>query len=369
MIERGKISSAQMAIMMNPTIIATVLLLVPAITAKNAEQDSWMSPIWAASIGFLTVYLAYKLNQYYPEQTLIEYCELILGKFIGKIVGALFILYYLHVTGIIVLEYGEFVLGTFLTHTPMMVICGVMVLVCTFAVYGGLEVIGRCSEIIVPFICLLYLLIFVLLIKDLNLQNLFPIMEKGPLPSFRGSIVPQSWFSEFILVSFFLPYLSDKEKGLKWGFISVGSVVFLMVLTNFTTILLFGKLTPDLTYPVMVAARYISIADFLEHLESVVMAIWVAGTFVKITVFYYSLTLGTAQLLKLSDYRPIVFPIGFLVLQVGIWSAYNLQDLAHFLGSSAAFYFISFQVVIPTILLTITFIRSKWQQKKGLMSG
>jgi spore germination protein KB len=145
-------------------------------------------------------------------------------------------------------------------------------------------------------------------------------MENGLISSFRGSVVPQSWFSEFILVSFFFPYLTDKEKGIKWGFISVFSVMFLMILTNLTTLLLFGNMTANLTYPVMVATRYISIADFLEHLESIVMAIWVAGTFVKITVFYYSLVLGTAQWLKLSDYRPIVLPIGFLLILFGIWS-------------------------------------------------
>ncbi|MDP4084985.1 MAG: endospore germination permease [Bacillota bacterium] len=369
MIEQGKISSAQMAIMMNPSILATVILLVPAITAKNAGQDSWISPIWASVIGYLTVLLAYMLNKLYPNQTLIEYCDLILGKFLGKVVGALFLFYYLHVTGIIVLEYGEFVLGTFLTHTPMIIICGSMMIVCAFAVYGGLEVIGRCSEIIVPVLCLLYLVIFLLLIKDLRIQNMFPIMEKGLTPSLKGSIVPQSWFSEFIIVSFFFPYLADKDKGLKWGFISVFSVMFLMVITNITTILLFGKLTSELTYPVMVAARYISIADFLEHLESIVMAIWVAGTFVKITVFYYSLVLGTAQYFKLSDYRPMVLPIGFLLVLFGIWSAPNLQELSHFLGTSAAFYFLSFQVGIPIFLLCIALVRVKWLQKKGSMSG
>ncbi|WML44225.1 endospore germination permease [Neobacillus sp. PS3-40] len=369
MIERGKISATQMAIMMNPAIMATVLLLVPAITAKNAKQDLWISPIWASLIGFLTVFLAYRLHKLYPNETLIEYSELILGKYLGKLIGAVILFYYLHVTGIIVLEYGEFVAGTFLPHTPMLVILGSMVIVCSFAVFGGLEVIGRCSEIIVPVVCLLYLFIFVLLLKDLHIQNMFPIMEGGLKSSFRGSVVPQSWFSEFILVSFFFPYLTDKEKGMKWGFISVFSVMFLMVLTNFTTLLLFGNLTAELTYPVMIAARYISVADFLEHLESIVMAIWVAGTFVKITVFYYVLVLGTAQLVKLSDFRPIVLPIGFLLILFGAWSAPNLQELAHFLSTSAAFYFLSFQVGIPIMLLSIALIRNKINQKKGSMTG
>lgn len=177
MIERGKISASQMAIMMNQAILATVLLLVPAISAKHAKQDIWLSPIWASLIGFLAVFLAYKLNKLYPKETLIEYCELILGKVLGKIIGAVYLFFYLHITGIIVREYGEFVSGNFLPHTPMLFIFGTMVLLCSLAVYGGLEVIGRCAEIILPVILVFYLIMCIMLFKDLDIKNMFPIME------------------------------------------------------------------------------------------------------------------------------------------------------------------------------------------------
>ncbi|MFC4799732.1 endospore germination permease [Neobacillus sp. GCM10023253] len=365
MLEQGKISPVQMALLMIPAIIATVLLLVPSITAKHAHHDLWLSPIWASGTGFFVVFLSYQLNKLFPKQTIIEYSEQILGKIFGKLIGGIFLFFYLHITGIIVREYGEFVSGAALFHTPMGVIIGTMVVVCSFAVLGGLEVMGRASEIIVPVVVLLYILLFILLIKDLEVNNLFPIMEKGIMPSLMGSIVPQSWYSEFILVSFLLPYVTNQKKGVKWGFIAVFIVLFLMVLTNIMTLLLFGNLTASLTYPVMVAARYISIADFLEHLESIVMAIWIAGTFIKITVFYYALALGTAQWLKLSDYRPIVLPIGFLILLQGLWAARDLQELSHFLATSGAIYILSIQVILPVILLMTASIRKKLGQRKG----
>ncbi|TKH09627.1 spore gernimation protein, partial [Peribacillus simplex] len=43
--EKGKISSLQMAFMMYPTIVATAVLGVPSITAKYAKTDLWLSPI------------------------------------------------------------------------------------------------------------------------------------------------------------------------------------------------------------------------------------------------------------------------------------------------------------------------------------
>ena len=53
------------------------------------------------------------------------------------------------------------------------------------------------------------------------------------------------------------------------------------------------------------------------------MAIWVVGAFVKISVFYYVAALGTAQWLNLSDYRPVVWPLGIIIVEFSFWSLPN----------------------------------------------
>ncbi|HHY73238.1 MAG TPA: endospore germination permease [Bacillus bacterium] len=363
--EKGKISALQMAIIMNPTIVATAVLLVPAISVKHAKQDLWISPVWAAMVGCIVVLIAYKLNKLYPNESIVEYSNHIIGQFFGKIAGFIYVIFYFHINGIIIREYGEFVVGTFLPHTPMYVVLGSMVLVCASAVYGGVEVISRASQIMVPVVFLLFLLIAVMLLKDLEIKNIFPVMEDGIKPSFMGSIVPQGWFSEFFLIAFLLPFLKDRQKGLKWGMISVASALILLVLANVVVYMLFGELTGVFTYPLMVAVRYISIADFLEHLEAIVMAIWVTGTFIKIAVFYYVNVISTAQWLNLSDYRPIVLPIGIILLSFSFWSAHNLQEMSHFLSTIAPFYFLTLQLVFPLFLLCIACIQERIQQKRG----
>ena len=82
--EKGKISSLQMAIMMFPTIAATAVLGVPSITAKYAKTDFWLSPILASLIGYVTVYIAYQLHKLYPKQTVIQFSEQIIGRFAEK---------------------------------------------------------------------------------------------------------------------------------------------------------------------------------------------------------------------------------------------------------------------------------------------
>ncbi|MGO4886794.1 endospore germination permease [Anaerobacillus sp. MEB173] len=369
MIEKGKISAAQMAIMMHPTIIATGLLLVPAITAVKAERDMWVSPIWGSLVGFVVVCITYQLHKQYPNETVIEYSEHIVGRILGKVFGLLYILFYIHGCGLVIREYGEFIVGTFLLKTPEVVVYGSMVIVCAFAVRGGLEVIARCAQLFFPVVLLLFLLIVIFLTLDLNPTNMLPIFEKGVMPSIAGAAAPAAWFSQYFLMAFMLPYLTDREKGLKWGNYSVLSVLFLLVITNFTALFLFGDIVADLLYPVMDAGRYIRVAEFFTHLESVVMAIWILGAFIKISVFYYAIALGTAQWLKLSEYKSIVMPLGFLLVLVGIWTAPNLTELKYYLGTSTVFYLLSMQFVLPGALLIIDSVRKKGQhnkQKRGV---
>ncbi|GGJ99375.1 germination protein [Lentibacillus kapialis] len=362
MIEKGKISGLQMAILLYPTIVATAELVLPAITGEVAKQDMWLSPIWASFFGYLSVLIAYRLHSYYPKETLLQYSETIAGKIPGKLIGCGILFFLLHTNGMNLRDFGEFVNGNFLEQTPLTVTIASMAFVCALAVRGGLEVMARSSQIFVPVFILLFMFIVVLLIPALNPGNIAPVLGEGLTPSIKGALVPTQWFNELFLISFLLPYLGENENGLKWGMITTTLIMITLVITNLLALLLFGDITSSFTYPIMDAARYISVADFLQHVEAVEMAIWVTGMFIKISVFYYAAVIGLAQLLNLSDYRPIVFPIGLLLISISMWAAPNLQKLTHFSSTTWPFYALLFQMIIPILLLLAVITRKKFSK-------
>ncbi|WP_282939857.1 endospore germination permease [Paenibacillus sp. RC67] len=364
MIEKGRISSFQMAVLMYPTIISTSILSVPSITAKFADKDLWIAPIWAALTGFLVVYILIMLSKLYPGQSMIEYSTHILGYKLGKLLGLIYIISYLINVGIMIREYGEFIMDAFLHETPIIVVMGSMVLVCAFAVRSGLEVLGRVAQVFVPIVVILLLLIFSLAIPDLDPDNMLPIFERGITPSLIAAIPTQTWFTEFIDITILLPFLADREKGLKWGMISVIAVMVSMVLCGIISLLLLGDIVSSYSYPVMLAARYISLADFLEHLEAMAMAVWVLGMFIKISVVYYVLVLMVGQWLQLPSYRPLVFTIGYMSVVYSKWVASSREVLNHMLATSLVFFYITIQFVIPALLLLIALLRNKWSKHK-----
>ncbi|SDW19474.1 endospore germination permease [Paenibacillus sp. CF384] len=363
MIEKGKISALQLAMILYPAIVATGDLIIPAFTARLAKRDLWMSPIWAIVVGLIVLYIMYRLYKIYPNETLIQQLERIFGSILGKAIGACYLFAILHINGMIVRQYADFVTMVFLRNTPILFIIASMVLVCAITVRGGIEAIARSAQILVPLLILSWIIILVLLIPDMQPHNLLPVFANGVQPSLKGAVPTGGWFAHFALVSFLLPHLVNPQKAMKWGTIAAIFIMVTLVLITMATLFIFGDITSQLQYPVMMAIRYINVADFFEHVEAIMVAIWVIGAFIKISIYFYVFVLGTSQLLHLSDFRPIVYPSGILLALFTLWVAPNIQEFAHYLGTSTPFENMTFELVLPAGLLLAAILRNKFQPR------
>ncbi|QRG65082.1 GerAB/ArcD/ProY family transporter [Brevibacillus choshinensis] len=366
MLERGKISASQMGMMMFLAVVASGVMWIPGITGKYARNDLWLSPIWAAFIGVITVWTAIRLHRLYPQKSAIQYSEEILGRLGGKVIGFLMIFFYLHLTGFIVRSYAEFIVANFLHRTPVSVIVISMIGVCAFAVTGGVEVVGRTAQLFFP-VFLIPVFFMPLLLGDMKLDYLFPVLEHGVLPSLKGALVPGGWFSEMFIMSFFLPYVKDVEKGMRSGFLTVFGITMLLTMINLFILFVLGKQVGDFLFPVMVAFRYISVAEFFENMESLIMAIWILGMFVKISVFYYVTVMGAGQWMRASEYRYLVLPFGLLIGLFSFWSYPDFDTGLQFDMYAFPFYGPSILTVLPLLLLLVGSLRKRQQSRSQVI--
>lgn len=355
-LKKTNISAVQMALMMYPVVLATAFLSMPTITSLFTNNDLWLTPVFALFTGSLALFLAVGLHRLYPGQTVIEYSPTIVGAFPGTLVGCYLFLYYLRGTGAIVRQYAEFVTGAFLFKTPMLIVISSLVLLSAIAVRGGVELLARCAVIFTPMFCLPFL-ILLLLIPDLDAHYLFPVLERGIVPVLQGAVAPEAWVSEFFMVSFFLPHLADPDKAGKWGAISLTAVILSLLYIDLVTLTLFGPDINNKIYPVLNAFRYISLANFFENMEALLLAMWVVGNFVKISVFLYAAVLSLSQTLKLRDYRPIVLPLAVWVVIDSIWSMPTFDILSSYLRYAAPFDILFANLAIPLILFSIAYMK------------
>jgi len=318
----------------------------------------WMTPFFGSITGFLTVYIVWKLHQLYPQMTPIQYSEKILGKYFGRIFSFFIVVFYLHNTGLILREYTDFVTSNVMFETPGVVNSICILVVCAIAVRGGLEVIARASVVCTTlFIGGAVVLVFV--IKEVDVSYMLPVLENGFIPVIKGGIVQNAWFSEFFLLAFLYPFVSNSKKGLKSGMKASLFVLFMFFIVNFFVLTLLGVSCVNQFYPVYSVVRGIRVLDFFENFEVLITAAWVLGNFVKITTFLYVGSLGLAQVLRLSDYRLLVFPLSILIVFFSYWDVPNIVVLVDYMTRIQPFYFILVQTLIPFLMLLIALVRKK----------
>ncbi|TYP79061.1 GerAB/ArcD/ProY family transporter [Paenibacillus methanolicus] len=360
MLDNGKITVMQMSLFFYISLLTTAVLTAQSLAAQMSKQDMWLAPYLGAVTGGIVVVLICALHRRFPGQSIIEYSVTILGRPLGKLLGLFLMFFTLQATGIVLRQFVEFIALNFLPRTPIFAVAAAMVFVCGVAVRSGVETLARHAQLLAAVILLFFFLISVPLFPDFKYSNILPVFGNGLIPIIKGGLVYHLWFTMFIYASFYMPSLKNDKKLRRTMLGAVGMLAVTMSISNLATLFIVGNMTPFFMFPFMVLGRYISLADFFEHLESLVMAFWIFSLFLRIVLTYYAMAIGTAQWLKLSDYKPIVFPIGGLIIIFSLWTRSFAELL--FQAANHAFYYTSVGVGIPLLLLAVAMIR----QRRGI---
>jgi spore germination protein KB len=161
MLEEGRISSKQLQWLIITSMLPTVLLILPTSVTTYAKQDGWLTIIIIGLIGLITAYILTKLGSKFPNKTIIGYSPLIVGKYLGKVIAFIYILFFLHITSVIIREFGEVLSSFLLQKTPLTLIIAVTIIVSASAVRNGIEVISRVNELVLPLVISFLIIIYI----------------------------------------------------------------------------------------------------------------------------------------------------------------------------------------------------------------
>lgn len=356
MLEKGKISNISVFFALMNIVGATAIVSLPSIAALYAKQDAWMTDIIATMTGIIVILLVTELGRRFPGKTIIEYLQTILGVWIGKAVGFLYILFFLYANVGIIREFSELLGTMIMPQTPIIVLSSIFVLLAAYAVRSGLETIARLLEIILPGIIVLYILILLSGLVQADFYRLFPVLENGFKPVILGSIIPSAWRGQVIVLAVFLPYLAEPQKGRFLGIWSAIVLTGFLVATAALNTAIFGASVARLSFPTFMIPSELLIGGFLR-VDAILVIVWLAAMLTKIAQFYYCAVLCTAQLLNLKDYKAMVLPTGVILVAMSVFSFSNSPEI----GAAIIYAFAPFshlmEWIIPLTLLLIAIMR------------
>jgi hypothetical protein len=141
-----KISPRQAMAMLIISRLMMVTILFPALTEMGDPQNIWLVGLLGMLIAVPLILLVVALGLEHPDKTIIQYSQVLLGKFFGKIVGLVLVWYWFHIAVTSAAALGESLTSAIMVETPDVVLIGTIAYLGASAARNGVEVMARVAE-------------------------------------------------------------------------------------------------------------------------------------------------------------------------------------------------------------------------------
>ena len=335
----------------------------------DAKQDAWLSILISMLCGLVLVWVYTKLSDCYPGDTLVQMIPKIIGKYLSYPLIIVYIVYFTYLASRSCRDFGELVFSTILNQTPMFITIGSFMVVMIYCLRGGVASLGQMGEIVFPVYILVLVVIWLLCfsIEGFNFKNITPVLGEGIKPVLRAAFpaVLTFPFGETVIMTMFLPVLHSNSKvhAKKVGIaVILGGGILLIA----NSLMIISALGPEIYirefFPLYVATRLISIADFFERFESLVILMMVAGVFFKVGGWTYGASMAISQLFKLESNDSILIPLGAIITFLSLIIATNfVEHIERGFEPFMLYVHVPLEIVVPILLLCIAYIRKKFQ--------
>jgi spore germination protein KB len=335
-----------------------------------AKQDVWIVILVASVTSLVLMSIYIKLSSFYPNYTLVQMLRELLGKFLAYPIIVIYIVYFIYIAGRVSRDFGELMVSTILVETPIVVVIGSLMVLLIYCLRGGIETFGRMGEVVFPLFMFSLVIIWILLVtvKSFNIANLTPILGNGLKPILK-EVFPNTLtfpFGESFVILMFIPFLNNKKNAGKIGFAVILIGGFLL---SINSVLILSVLGPEIYekdfFPLLSATRLVSIADFLERFDAIIILMMISGVFFKVGMFTFGAAVGISQLFNMKNTKSILLALGTILIPLSLLIG---SDFISFLeiGFEIITTYVHpvVQIIIPFVLLCIGYIRKKFHSSK-----
>jgi len=350
-----RISPGEAAALLYNVFLSSTFLLP---TGLKAGRDSWLAVLLAGGAGLLLAPVIVGLVRRFPGRGMVGYNRLLLGRWIGGLVGLLFVGYSIQFGALVLRNFAEFVAVVVLPATPLVVSMLLIALLASYAVHHGLETLARTGFVVSVVVTLNILVGALLSIGQMRWEQLLPILDEGWGPLFPTAFSVFSYTcGEAVIGCQALASVRPASRvraGLVGAIALTTGILMLIQIQNLT--ILGVEVVRASQYPTLEVFKSIDIGDFLSRLDVVAGINWISGGFVKVAVALYAASSGLTECFGLGDYRPLVLPLMAIMTTLALVIVPTYATLVRFATTVWPVYTLPFQVGLPVLLLAIAWI-------------
>lgn len=343
--------------------VGTTILIIPAGLAAEAKQDAWLASILGLLFNAASVFFYRFLAKSFTGMTITQYYDKVYGKWVGKLFTVFFVFFSFVGSSTVLFYLGNFINTQVMPETPIQAINILFIAIVVMGLRLGVDTLARAGEILFPWILMLFLILIVCLLPQLDAQKLLPVMEASPLSIVKGalSLTGTSVLPYIVLYTIYPVHVANADKagrGMMAGTIAGG--IFIVLITLLSVGVLGADISEKQMFPSFSLAKRINIGNFFARVEILIAAIWFITVYFKTVFYFYGCVTGLAHLFRLEDYRALVLPMGMLVVIYSLVVYPNVVYAAHFDRTVWIPYVLTFGLIVPSVTWIVGAIRKRY---------
>jgi len=323
-------------------------------------------PWWAGLFGILVSLVWILLYRYYPGQSLAQIPVSALGRPLGIAVSMLFFVYFCLIGGWVLRNLSDFLNGTIMPRTPPTVFHVMFLFVVCYTVAQGVETVARLNQFVTPFLFFPFWFVLMLALSEWQWDRLQPVLQTNIGETMLRS---HSFFGfpylETLAMMMFLPHTGNRPgRSFVWG---IGTASLSLSAIIFMIIGLVGvERASKLAYPVYTVVQEITSGGATINVHSVISVVLLILIFIKLLILVYGAYECLNQLFQPSVKWPFFIVLGTILCALALTIYDNpIQNIEW----STKYNFIfccMFAIVLPVMLLAVTWFKAAIQKKKGM---
>ena len=351
-----KIGNFELVLLNISAILGVGILALPRRAAENGGINGIISIAIAGLLVTAVSYVYAKLAVKFENQTIFEFSESLVGKYLTRIVALIFSMYFIITLALETRITSSSIKLFLLYNTPLEVIMITLLLISAITVNYGLITIARlCSNYSIATILSL-LIILTLSLKYFNLEVMYSILSISFWKTLQASFELTTGYLGFAIILFVVPFLEKPKKIIK---MSIASTLVVTLIYALTVLVSFGEfgITPNqyIMYPTATLSKGIFISGFADRIDLLFMTFWILAAYISITVRWFTASYSLSKIIPQKNYTVFTFlslPLIY-ILSLIIQSEGQVEKVSSFLVYVAWFVFIP----IVFILFILSFNR------------
>jgi len=367
-----KISGIQLFMIIFMYSIGNSLLMYVHPVIHAVGQDAWLSCLVAMIPALAIAVMAIKTGLYNPDLSFLQNCRKLLGKWAGTAVAFVYAAQWTFMLAHIAKFTSDFLIILLLEQTPNWVFIITLLGLAVYAVIaGGIVSLARLSEAF-GIVSLIGLVLLILMLVPLARPgNLLPVYaDHGWLRITKAAIFPLAFKAEVVWLIAIAPFVDRRDKAPKTVF---WAKLFAFVIGTINLLLVILVLSPEVAshqlYPSFDMVSLISIMNFIQNLETVLVLAWLLSVFIRLSLYLFLASHTASELFGIRDFKRAVWIVAGIAVLLAFISLQLKVDILPITGRAWLLYVFPWTLVaLPTVLFAAGLIQRK-RAKNGQESA